>query len=368
MLLLLVLNFLPVDFSGESRQRLLGGITLWLGLMYAVVPAALIWWAWQRRRQFQSPVTCEPAGMADTRKRKRFVLWVAVAMIGTACLLGLVLADSNKKVRHITTTEVQKMVTDGKGKEAEFSVLQFRDGSSNIWVMLRENGKRVCFSAPVEDGTLALLKKEGIKCPTYVSGRDFEVFGWPGRLLPLFCLFILAIGGVLLLRRPGRFYPRQGDAEQIRKMQQVDKLANKVFGTSVALVLIAVAILLGVMTRWGIRTISGAEARQIIAEKEGVRCEVFHFNDGTKELWLTLRGSRLHPEFIAPVDEPTLALLAVNRISHKTYVQGRDFGFRGPTRRFSLLCIPLLAAGAAFVLRWAWKKKHEFPPVVASSP
>lgn len=366
-LLLLVLNYLAVDVSGDSRQRLLGGMTLWLGLMYAVVPAALLWWAWQRRRQFVSPVTCEPAGIADTRKRKRFVRWVVVAVIGTACLLGLVLADSNKEVRHITTSEIQNLITDDKGKKAEFSVLQFRNGSSNIWVMLRENGKRVCFSAPAEDGTLALLKEEGVKCPTYVSGRDFEVFGWPGRLLPLFCLFILAIGGVLLLRRPGGFSPQQMDAEQKWRMQQVEQLGNKVFGTGVALVLIVAAILLGVMTRWGIRTISGAQARQIIAEHEDVRCEVFQFDNGMKELWLTLRGSRLHPEFIAPVDEPTLALLAENRILHKTYVQGRDFGFRGPTRRFSLLCIPLLAAGAAFVLRWAWKKEHPLPALAGSS-
>jgi len=212
-LLLVVLNFLPVDFSGDFRQRVLDGMTIWLGLMYAVVPAALILWAWQRRRKFQS----QPAGASEAavnpRKKKRFVLWVIIAMIGTACLLGLVLSDTNKKAQHMTAAEVRKMVADGKGKEAEyFCVLQFQNGSSNFWITLRENGKRTYVSAPVDDATLTLLKEQGIKCPTYVSGRDFEIFGWPGRLLPVFCIFILAIGVVVLLRRPGKFNQQEMDA------------------------------------------------------------------------------------------------------------------------------------------------------------
>ena len=36
-LLLIVLNIQPVDFSGDFRQRVMGGITIWLGLIYAVV-------------------------------------------------------------------------------------------------------------------------------------------------------------------------------------------------------------------------------------------------------------------------------------------------------------------------------------------
>ena len=90
-LLLIVLNIQPVDFSGDFRQRVMGGITIWLGLMYAVVPAALILWAWQRRRKFQSQPAYEPEVAVNPGKKKRFVLWVIIAMIGTASLLGLAL-------------------------------------------------------------------------------------------------------------------------------------------------------------------------------------------------------------------------------------------------------------------------------------
>jgi len=364
MLLLIVLNFIPVDFSAEFRQRLLGGITIWLGLMYAVVPAALILWAWQRRRKLQSQAACEAEAAVNPRKKKRFVLWVVIAMIGTACLLGLVFADTNHKVQHITAAEVQQMVADSKGKEIQFSISQYQSGYSDFFITLRENGKRVLFSAPVDDATVALIKEQGIKCPTYVQGRDFEVFGWPGRFLPVFCIFILAIGVVVLLRRPGKFNPQEMDAQRTREMQQVERTANKVFGTVVASVLIVAAILLGLMTRWQIHSISGAEARQIIAEHKDAYCNVFQYNNGTKELRITLNKSGHHRNivaFIAPADESTLALLAEQGIAYRTLIQGRDFGFREPSRWVSLLCIFVLAAGTAFVLRWAWKKERRFP-------
>jgi RNA polymerase sigma factor (sigma-70 family) len=373
-LLLMFLNFLPVDFSGDFRQRVMDGVTIWLGLMYAVIPAALILWAWQRRRKFQSQPVCELELAVNPRKKKRFVLWVIIAMIGTACLLGLVLSDTNKKVQYITTAEVQKMVTDGKGKQAEyFCIMQFRNGNSNFWITLRENGKRANFSAPVDDATLALLKEQGIKCPTYVSGRDFEVFGWPGRLLPVFCIFILVIGGVVLLRRPGKFNPQKMDAQQNRKMERADKLANKVFGTGVALVLLAAIIPLVFLTCWRDRSISSVEARQIIASSKIALCHVYRWSNGKRELWIILEDSRRSPlrflspnYYISPPDEPTLALLAEKGMACPTWVQGRDFGFGLPNRWVSLLCISILAAGAAFVLRWAWKKERRFPAPAAS--
>ncbi len=363
-LLLIVLNIQPVDFSGDFRQRVMGGITIWLGLMYAVVPAALILWAWQRRRKFQSQPAYEPEVAVNPGKKKRFVLWVIIAMIGTASLLGLALSDTNKKVQYITTAEVQKMVMDGKGKEAEFfSISQYQNGSSNFWIRLRENGKRACFSAPVDDATLALIKAQGIKCPTYVQGRDFEVFGWPGRFLPLFCIFILAIGGVILLRRPGKFNPQEMDAQQIVKLQQVERTANKVFGTVGALVLIAISLLLVRFMLHHIygQTISVTEARRIITENKNARAGVIQYNNGSKEVEISIPGHRSYTADITSAYESTLTLLAENKIPYNTVIQGRDFGYRQPDRRLLLSCSFILITGAILVLWWAWKKERRFP-------
>src|ERR1017187_7221541 len=363
-LLLIVLNIQPVDFSGDFRQRVMGGITIWLGLMYAVVPAALILWAWQRRRKFQSQPAYEPEVAVNSRKKKRFVLWVIIAMIGTASLLGLALEDTNKKVQYITTAEVQKMVMDGNGKEAEFfSISQYQNGSSNFWIRLRENGKRTYVSAPVDDATLALIKAQGIKCPTCVQGRAFEVFGWPGRFLPVFCLFILTIGGVVLLRRPGKYNSRETDEHRTREMQQVERTANKGFGTVVALVLIAISLLLVRFTLHHIygQTISVTEARRIIAENKNARAGVIQYNNGSKEMEISIPGHRSYTADITSVYESTLTLLAENKIPYNTAIQGRDFGYRQPDRWLLLSCSFILIAGAILVLWWAWKKERRFP-------
>ncbi len=218
----------------------------------------------------------------------------------------------------------------------------------------------------MDDTTLALLKEQGIKCPTYVQGRDFEVFGWPGRLLFPFCIFILAIGGVVLLCNPGKFNPQETDAQRTGKVRQMERVANKVFGTVVALALIAAAILLGLMTRWGIHHISGAEARQIIAAHGDVQCEVVQFKDGTGRLLITLTGNRRHPNYSAPTDDLTLALLAENKIPYKTYVQGKDFGYRGP-KNWMLLTGSVILTVAAVIILWRVVRKDRTLPTRAGS-
>ena len=370
MLLLMVLNFIPVDFSAEFRQRLLGGMTIWLGLMYAVVPAALILWAWQRRRKFQSQPACEAEVAVNPRKKNRFALWVVISMIGTACLLGLVFSDTNHHVQHITAAEVRQMVADSKGKEIQFSISQYQNGHSDLFITLRENGNRALFSAPVDDATLALIKEQGIKCPTYVQGRDFEVFGWPGRFLPVFCIFILAVGGVVLLRRPGKFNPQETDALQTVELQHMERAANMVFGTVVALGMITLSLLCFLFTmahQTFSKSVSGVAAQKIILEHKGARFEVFQYDHGSNELFITPANSRHYPGFIAPADDATLALLAENKITFKTYVQGRDFGHRDPSPWILWPCIILLPIGAVFLLRRAWKKDSGLPTSVQSS-
>jgi hypothetical protein len=234
---------------------------------------------------------------------------------------------------------------------------------------LRANGKRTYVSAPVDDATLALIKEQGIKCPTYVQGRDFEVFGWPGRFLPVFCIFILAIGGVVLLRKPGKFNPQEMDAQRTREMQQVERTANKVFGTVVALVLIAISLLLVRFTlhhNYG-QTISVTEARRIIAENKNARAGVIQYNNGSKEMEISIPGHRSYTADITSVYESTLTLLAENKIPYNTAIQGRDFGYRQPDRWLLLSCSFILIAGAAFILRWAWKKERRVPAPAGSS-
>ena len=370
-LVLMGIKLLAVDFSGDFRQRIMNGMTIWLGLMYAVVPAALILWAWQRRRKFQSYAPGEAAGAANPGRKKRLVLWVALATIGAAGLLVLVLSDTNKNVQHITAAQVQQMVAAGRGKQADnFCIMQFQNGYSNFWITMREGGQQVNYSAPVDNATLALVQAQGLNCPTYVSGRDFEVFGWPGKLLPVFCVFIMAIGIAVLLRRPGKFNPQGMDAQQVIKLQQVERVGRRVFGTIVAVGLIALSLLFLLFTlahQTFAQSVAGGAAQKIIREHPGYRFEVFQNEDGSKELFITPPNSRHYPGFIAPADDATLALLTENKLAYKTYVQGRDFGYRDPSPWILWPFIILLPPGAGLLLRRVWKKDSGLPASVAAS-
>ena len=179
------------------RQALLTAITIWLGTMYAVIPAALILWAWQRRSGRQrEDVVAEAVGET---KRRSFKLWVALGVIGTACVIGLTMSDTNWKVQFLKPAEVRKLISDDKDKDLQFSILQYQDGRSYFFIERLEAGRLTKFDAAVDDDTRALLKQNGISCPVYVQGRDFEIFGWPGRFLAPFCVFILIIGTVIFL-------------------------------------------------------------------------------------------------------------------------------------------------------------------------
>jgi hypothetical protein len=128
--------------------------------------------------------------------------WVVMAMIGTGILLIALLLDTNWKVGRLSTAETRQLIAGHP--EAKFSILQYQSGNRHLWIRLQENSRLSKFTAPADEATLALLAEKGIACPTYVQGRDFEILGWSGRLLPALCIFTLAAGAVLLLRWSGK--------------------------------------------------------------------------------------------------------------------------------------------------------------------
>jgi hypothetical protein len=154
------------------------------------------------------------------------------------------------------------------------------------------------------------------------------------------------------------------DAVQTTRLQRVERMGIKVFGTVVALAMIGLSLLFLLFTlahHTFSKSVSGVAAQTIILEHKDARFEVFQFDDGSKELFITPRNTRHYPGFIAPADDAMLALLAKNKLSYKTYVQGRDFGHRDPSPWILWPCIILLPIGAVFLVRRAWKKDSGLP-------
>ncbi len=199
-LVLLFLGAFRLRLSGDFGNQLLHGVMYSPGFLLVAVAAALIVYALQRRRTFRSQAAGEPEAVASTKRRARPGLWMLIATMGAASLLVFRYMLS-ETVHPLSPQEVRKIIADNKGEEVRFLIFQNRNGNRNFYIVLRENGRLMKFSAPADASNLALIKEQGINCPTLVEGRDFQNYRWPGRLSEAALFFILAIGGGLLLRR-----------------------------------------------------------------------------------------------------------------------------------------------------------------------
>jgi len=125
--------------------------------------------------------------------------------------------------------------------------------------------------------------------------------------------------------------------------------------------MIVTGILLGLVTPWHTQSLSAVSAQKMITERRDTRFEIIEYSNGSKELWITPTGSKHYPGFVAPADESTLALLAENKITFQTSIQGRDFGYGVPWRKTALLYISILMAGTVFILWRVIRKKRTLP-------
>jgi hypothetical protein len=206
------------------------------------------------------------------------------------------------------------------------------------------------------------LTEKGITYQTLIEDQDFHNGGVRGWLV-LLSTFIVVAGVVLLLRRPGtkKYY------QQEVATPRAEKREKNIAAVCAALALIAMGLMLVVfMIAHAAESVSAPEARKIISEHKNARFELEQYDDGSKDLWITLPGSRTYPGFISPADESTLALLVENKISYKTSIQGRDFGHRDPSRWMLLLGISVLVAGATYLL-WRVVKENRTLPAPAES-
>lgn len=193
---------IPLMFLFGSKENYLAGFRAWLDIMFLVMMAAFGLWIWQRRKLRQ-----QAAAPTEGKGKKVFIWSVALATILACSFLVLGLSDSNWKVERISGAEAQRIITE-KGKEAQFYVMRFYYHSAfrqsdkhydELWIKYRENGQVAKLITPADQKVLSLLAQQGIKYPTYIQGRDFEIFGWQGQLVLGLFLFILAAGIAVLL-------------------------------------------------------------------------------------------------------------------------------------------------------------------------
>ena len=194
--------------KGPSRLSFLSAMERWMGLAYFGVVLLVGYWAWLRRRAARNTsttVVAEPKP-PRTMKTTRIVTFVTVGALG---LLIFCLCDMNFKIQNVDASEMGKIIQKTDKVELKTWVLQVHPRSlfkaypgwmKFLTVEVQHNGSVTKYSSPADDATLALIAAKGIECPTYVQGRDFEILGTPGRMLPFITAFLFGIGAVYLIR------------------------------------------------------------------------------------------------------------------------------------------------------------------------
>jgi RNA polymerase sigma factor (sigma-70 family) len=327
--------------------------TTWsLTVFYLLVAVAWLIWIWQRRHDCRRR---EDENLETNRETaKAYNTWVILGTIGPAWIVGTFVfatffSDYTWSSKSIPEAEAQKIISERT--DARFTVDQYKDGSQSLVIRLLDD-HRIAKSTPWNDSLQSALAKKGISYQTLIEDQDFHNGGVQGWLV-LLSTFIVVAGVVLLLRRPGtqKFYQQEINTPRAERREK------QVLAVCAALPMIAASLLLLDFTICHYsKSVSGATAGKIITENKNARFEVFQYDDGSKELWITPPRSWHYPGSIAPADEATLALLAEQQLAYKTLVQGRDFGFRQPSRWILVPCIFILPIGAVLLLRRAWKR------------
>ena len=325
-----------------------------------LVVGAWVIWEWRRRRDARRGETAatESAGWQSYHR------WVALGMIGPLCLLVISGVDSLSpdhlwSTRRIDEAETRRLISERP--DARFDVRQYQDGSGYLRIVLPED-RRIGLIKPWDPALLAALRERGIAYHTRIEGKDFVKGGDRVGWLLFLSIFIVGAGTALLLRRPGtkKFY------QQEIATPRAERKELTIIAVCAAPAMIGLSLLLWAMAEaHASKPIASVEARRILSEHPNVRLEVYQFHDGSKELWITKYPSRTHPSFTTPADEPTLALLTEHNLPYETLVQGRDFGYRGPSRSLALTGSFLLAAGGLTLLWWVMKRNQNIRRVMA---
>jgi len=211
-----VTGFLP----GSARATFLSVMTVWLGLAYLFVPASLVFWIWQRCRRWPDAGTGsenrnESSAPAVDTGRAGITRWIprrpiVLLTIAAASLLVFCYSDTNHNIATPSAAELRDIIEQNRPADLQVAVLvqhyrslwhESSETYRTIWIELTRNGKTTRYSTLADDATWALLAQKGIAYRTYVAGRDFEILGTPGRLLPLLAGFVLAMGVIFLLGR-----------------------------------------------------------------------------------------------------------------------------------------------------------------------
>jgi len=186
----LLLTFPLVHRFPDHREKILWAMTRWMGVSFAGVLFGLVLWLRGRRRAKAD----EPTTPAKRRSIRYPLIAISLAALILVALYGFL---DNARVRIVTPAEARRLAESDP--QASLFVQQSTNGARGFVVGWPQ--KRQFVLAPMDASLEELVRESKKPIPVLVQGRDFEVLGWPGRMLPLLCVFVIGAGVVVVVGR-----------------------------------------------------------------------------------------------------------------------------------------------------------------------
>lgn len=102
--------------------------------------------------------------------------------------------------KHITARAARDLIATRR--DAQIFVDEYQNGMKLLCLLVprteKPAGKPARYFAPLDESTLLALKTSGVPYKTLKQGQDFEILGWPGRMLFLLS-FMVVIAGIVVL-------------------------------------------------------------------------------------------------------------------------------------------------------------------------
>jgi RNA polymerase sigma factor (sigma-70 family) len=183
----LLLTFPLVHQFPDQREKILWAMTRWMGVSYAGVLVGLLLWARGRRKT-----------AFERDPKPRTIKYPLIAMsLAALILIALYGFLDNARVRVVSAAEALRLARSDPS--ASLYVQQLTNGTRDFVVGWPRQRRFVI--APMDAAIEELVKNSRTPIPVLVQGRDFEVLGWPGRMLPLLCVFVISAGAAIVIQR-----------------------------------------------------------------------------------------------------------------------------------------------------------------------
>ena len=173
------------------------GMALWVEMVYLLVLAALALWAWRWYRQLTPPGTGAMVGRLTSKRS--FLVWLGLGMMVPTLFFvwfAVAMFQTPWNSERLSGTEAQRIIRERS--DAKITLQQYKGAPKHLWIERPESRKRVAYWTEADDATLAVLT--ATKHPYQTT--EYADVALPMRWLPLLSMFVVPIGGVLLLRRP----------------------------------------------------------------------------------------------------------------------------------------------------------------------